>query len=187
MERWTGPGWMWALALVWPAQIVGAAEPCALPPLPLGEIRQALSALSQAPPPRPWSPPSRLRGLLPAHVSMGVRNGIYDQAGWYAGATSLSERATSRVDTGWWLRMDWDLRPLWWPGQPLHPPADQHLARAERAERLAERVSAEVRSVHKAQSLALQVSEGDLLCKEAQAEVEAALVVIESVLVAARP
>jgi len=162
------------------------AEPCQIAAVPMPEIQHALGVLSQAPPPRPFVAPSRLRSLVPMRVSMGVRNTAYDQSAYYMGATSLSERASGGTDTGWWVRLDWDLRPLWWTSLPAAPPADQTLNRAERTERLAERLSIQLGHWHKAESLALQVSDGDLLCREAQADAETALLVIAAVLNAAR-
>ncbi len=176
--------WLLLWVLV-PAQV--AADPCALPEVPRAEIQHALGMLGHAPPPRVVVPPSRFRGLLPTRLSVTVRNGVFDQTGYYLGATSLSERLMSGTDTGFAVRMDWDLRPLWWlPAAPYVVP-DQHLARAERAEHLAERIALQLNQLRKAESLALQVSEGDLLCREARSDAEAALLVIEAVLNAARP
>ena len=162
------------------------AAPCVLPRAPQAELERALAILAQPPPQRVIQPPSRWKGLLPTRLSMGVRNGTFDQNGYYIGSSSLSERTLGGTDTGWWLRMDWDLRPLWWTAQATAPASDVHLIRTERAEHLAERVGVQLNHLRKAESLALQVSDGDLLCQEAQADAEAALLVIGTVLNAVR-
>ncbi len=163
------------------------AEPCSLPEAPTAQIEHALGVLSHTPPPRVYAPPSRLRGLLPTNFVFGVHSGVSDQTGYYLGATSVSERVAASATTGWSAHLRWDLRPLWSPTPMLMPTPDQHLARAERVEHLAERVAMQLNRLRKAASLAMQVSSGDLLCQEAQADAETALLVIASVLNAARP
>ena len=158
-----------------------------LPEAPTTQIEHALGTLAHAPPPRVVSPPSRYRGLLPTRLSVSVRDGTFDQTGYYMGATSLSERLMSGTDTGVTVRMDWDLRPLWWTPTGTYTAPDQHLARAERAEHLAERIALQLNQLRKAESLALQTSAGDLLCREAQGDAEVALLVIAAVVNAARP
>lgn len=180
--RWLGLGLVLLGAL--PAAL--CAEPCVLPEAPMAQIQHALGVLAHAPPPRVFMPPSRWRGLLPTRMISGFRNGAYDEIAWYM--TSVPEEKISNgTNIGWSLRFDWDLRPLW--ANPLTPVTapDQHLARAERVERLASRIAIQLNSLRKAESLAMQVSDGDLLCREAQSDAEAALLVIGSVLNAARP
>ena len=178
-------GILWLL-WVW-VPLNAHAEPCSLPEAPTAQVEHALGVLSHAPPPRIFVPPSRLRGLLPTHLSMGVHNGVFDQTGYYLGATSTSERLAAGTSTGWSMTMRWDLRPLWNAPLTAFATPDQHLARAERVEHLAERIAIQMNRLRKAESLAMQVSAGDLLCQEAQADAETALLVIAAVLNAARP
>ena len=175
--------WVWLLVLV-PAHV--QAEPCALPEAPMAQIEHALAMVGRAPPPRVVVPPSRLRGLLPTRMVMGMRNGAFDEVAWYMVATP-TEKISNGTNIGWTLRFDWDLRPLWASPLPTFVAPDQHLARAERVEHVAERVAVQLNQLRKAQSLALQVSAGDLLCREAQGDAESALLVIAAVLNAAKP
>ncbi len=180
---------VWRVACVWLLVLVPAragAEPCALTELPMAQIQHALASLAHAPPPRVFVPPSRLRGLLPTRMVAGMRNGAFDEVAWYM-ANTPTEKLSNGTNIGWTLRFDWDLRPLWASAGPPLVAADQHLARAERVEHVAERVALQLNHWRKAESLALQVSAGDLLCREAQADAEAALLVLVSVLEAARP
>lgn len=162
------------------------AEPCTLPPIPMAELQQSLAAMSRTPPPRIVQPLSRWRGLLPVRLMMGMRNGTFDETAWYM-TTTPTEKIASGTNLGWSLRMDWDLRPLWASQTPVFLPGETHLARAERAVHLAERVGAQLQTLRKAEALAMQLENGDLLCKETQAEAEAALLVLQTVLEAAKP
>ena len=123
--------WVWLLVLV-PAHV--QAEPCALPEAPMAQIEHALAMLGRAPPPRVVVPPSRLRGLLPTRMVMGMRNGAFDEVAWYMVATP-TEKISNGTNIGWTLRFDWDLRPLWASPLPTFVAPDQHLARAERLHR----------------------------------------------------
>jgi hypothetical protein len=180
-----GLGLLWMVLWMWlPA--IARAEPCVLPEAPLPQIERALGLLAQSPPPQVFVAPSRLRALLPTRMTAGMRNGAFDQVAWYM-ATTPTEKISNGTNIGWTLHLDWDLRPLWASPLPPMTMPDQHLARAERVEHLAERIALQLEHLRKAESLALQVSEGDLLCREAQSDAEAALLVIASVLTAARP
>jgi hypothetical protein len=176
---WSMMLWMWLPA-------IARAEACVLPEAPLPQVEHALGMLAHAPPPRVYMPPSRWRGLLPTRMVAGMRNGAFDEVAWYM-ANTPTEKLSNGTNIAWTLRFDWDLRPLWERQLPPIAVPDQHLARAERVEHLAERIALQLNQLRKAQALALQVSAGDLLCREAQSDAEAALLVIASVLNAARP
>lgn len=177
-----------ALLAVGGAHTGGAlASPCQLPPAPMAELQQALGALGRTPPPKVVQNPSRWLALLPAHVSAGIRDARLEQTSWFVSETSLTQRVSDGASLAWSVRLDWDLRPLWLMPSQRVLPGESRLEHAQKAEHLAERIGNHLQVLRKAEALAVQLQEGDLLCRETQAEAEAALLVLGTVLHAARP
>lgn len=155
---------------------------CEVGDLPEGALDSALAALTRAPP--VTSPGRRWTALLPDRVSLGLREQLQEGTGAYLGSTGLlTERAAATAATGYSVKLDWDLKPLWSPPpRPPPPSIEQRLETALKAEQLTARVAGHLRKLRAAQSVATQVRAGDPACFDAQADAEAALVVLLAVL-----
>lgn len=165
-----------------------SALPCVVPDLPLAPVRQALARLSR--PTQPFAAQiERWRALLPHRMSVGMRDGSLTGSSWTTSTSgALSERDMNLGSFGYSVRLDWDLRALWAP-QPRMMPVSSHqrLQQAAEAEHLAGRIAPHLKQLRAAQSLAMQSEQGELLCLDAQAEAETALLVLQTLLDAAMP
>ncbi len=164
------------------------ALPCVVADLPLAPIRQALARLSR--PSRAVAPQvERWRALLPQRMSVAMRDGSITGTSWTTSASgALSERDVNLGTFGYSVVFNWDLRALWAPQAHVAPvSSQQRLRQAAEAEHLAGRIALHLKQLRTAQSLALQSEQGELLCMDAQAEAETALLVLQTLLDAAAP
>ncbi len=156
-------------------------RPCAMPEFDGAQVLQALRQLARPVGLLP-AQPSRWTALVPEQVSVALHDGQRASLGWTDTLTGSTDRWTQYADWGVTLRLSWELKDLFRPAPPAqHPPADQRLQWALHTESLAQRLSQSLRQLRKAQALAATTAQGDPLCSEAQAEAEAALLVLLAV------
>ena len=175
--------WLPWLLAAWPAH----ADVCRIAPVPMAALQTALTTLGRTPPPRVVHAPSRWLALLPTRLSAGMRDSRIEQTSWFISESSLTEKLSAGNVVGWTLRMDWDLRALWYTHDAQVIAGEPRLNHAQNVAHLAERVGVHLQTLRKAEALAMQLQEGDLLCQETQAEADAALLVLQTILQAARP
>lgn len=162
---------LWIPARAW-------SVPCRVPDVPVAALRSALQRTSAVPVRLPPTP-DRWRAAFPVRVSAGLHNGSSVGDAWYLG-TTLTERTSTGSTLGYSVRLEWDLRPLWAKAPSWHGPTPtERMQHALHAEELARRVATQVAKVRKAQALAAQAQDGDYVCADAQADAEAALLVLE--------
>ncbi len=173
----------------WPTPGAAAETPtpCTVADVPTQAVR---AALARAVRPIPWQAPppqSRWWLLVPASVGLGLHDGVHAGTGWTDTLAGGSGR-WSQLDSQWArLTLAWDLRPLLATPPPRPPPdAAQRLEPIIKVESIAVRAAEALRALRKAQALAALAVAGDPMCKDAQAEAEAAALVLDA-LVAASP
>ncbi len=173
----------------WAPPAAGAEPPapCKVADVSTAAIRAALARAVQ---PTAWQPPaptSRWWLLVPATVALGLHDGVHAGTGWTDTLAGGSGR-WSQLDSQWArLTLSWDLRPLLATPAPRPPPdAAQRLEPIIKVESIAVRAADALRALRKAQALAAQAPAGDPMCRDAQAEAEAAALVLDA-LVAASP
>lgn len=159
-----------------------ASHPCEVGDLPDGLLESALATLTR--PVTVTAPGWRWTALLPDRVSLGLREQLQEGTGAYLGSTGLlSERAAATAATGYSLKLDWDLKPLWTPPpRPLPLSIEQRLEASLKTEQLAAKLAGHLRKLRAAQAVATQTRAGDPACFDAQADAEAALVTLVAVL-----
>ncbi len=171
------------LSLPRPAQ----ARPCVVPQAPVSAIAQLLERSAEPHPPALLQPPNRWKALLPTHLSAGLRGGVTNGDGWYDSAAGLFEHTLISNVQMWHVNFAWDLRPLWASQPTLHLPAEDFAGRMLKVEELARRAATQVAHVRKAQALATQAQEGDYVCQDAQADAEAALLILRALTMRSEP
>lgn len=132
--------------------------------------------------------PSRWLALVPQQVGLTVQNGERASLGWTETLTTSSDRFSLYASWAVALRFSWDLKDLVRPALPEPvPTTEQRLQWALHTESLASRLSVPLRQLRRAQLLAATVESGDPACADAQADAEAALLVLQAVRIAAQP
>ncbi len=160
--------------LAWQA----SAAPCRVPDVPTQALRIALGQ-AVAPKPVPILEIDRWRAALPVRMSASMHNGWLEGDGWSATSAGPSQRTSSSASLGYAIHLQWDLHGLW-ARAPLRagPTTAERLQRALHAEELARRAAAQLQRLRRAQALASQAQDGDYVCQDAQAEAEAAALVL---------
>lgn len=178
-----------SLPACWPlaASAADLPAPCAVADVSTQAVRAALARAVQ---PVAWLPPppkSNWWLLVPASVGLGLHDGVHAGTGWIDTVAGGSGRWT-QMDSQWArLTLSWDLRPLLVAPTPRPPPdVAQRLEPIIKVESIAVRAADALRALRKAQALAAMATAGDPMCKDAQAEAEAAALVLDA-LVAASP
>lgn len=178
---WAARWWLTAVAgVVAGAAAPGWALPCRTPHVPATAVARAIDAFdAQDGTPSSWR---RLGALLPSRVSVAGRQGLSENAGYYVGTTTgtQSERGLFSQQTGFDVRITWDLTPLWRADDRRW--REGAMARALRRERLAERAGVHLRRLRRAQLAAANHEAGSGLCARAQADAEAATLGLLAVL-----
>ncbi|MBM4344842.1 MAG: hypothetical protein FJ100_15855 [Deltaproteobacteria bacterium] len=180
-----------AALLVLPPRPSAAGEPPPAPCAVADVATQAVrAALARAVRPMTWQPPPPRSAwwlLVPATVGLGLHDGVHAGTGWTDTLSGGSGR-WSQFDSQWArLTLSWDLRPLAVnPSSKPPPDAAQRLEPMIKIESVAVRAADALRALRKAQALAASTTAGDPMCKDAQAEAEAAALVLDA-LVAASP
>jgi hypothetical protein len=160
------------------------ADPCPVPDAPAAVVDQVLTRWARPTVPLSRPSPARWTALLPARVTAGARDGDHAGTGYYLGVSgSESMRGLWGRDRALFVRAEWDLRPLWQPAA-LPETATATAGHAEKVEEIARRAAAQVKALRKAQIQALAVREGEVGCRDAQADAEAALIVLHALLAA---
>jgi hypothetical protein len=156
------------------------AAPCLVSDVAVAGLRAALhrtSAVHVLPAPSL----DRWRAALPVRMSAGIHNGSAVGDAWYLGNT-LTERTSNTTSLGFSVRFEWDLRPLFAKAPTrLGPTPSERLQHALHTEELARRVATQLARLRKAQALATQAQDGDYVCADAQADAEAALLVLGAI------
>ncbi len=176
-------------ALLAMALLAGQALAATCPMADLGgsDILQLLQQLGRPTLAQP-EPQSRWAALLPQQVGLTVHNGQRASVGWTDTPTTSTERYGQYASWGVSVRLGWDLKELLRPAPlPQLPTTDQRLQWALHTESLASRLAVPLRQLRRAQLLATTAQRGDPVCAEAQAEAEAALLVLQAVRIAAQP
>lgn len=164
-----------------------AAKPCTVADVPNAAVRQAFAVAER---PIAWIPPpprSKWSVLVPAKVGLWLHDGVRAGIGWTDSFAGQSGRWTQFDDQFVRLLITWDLRPL-----TAQPPARRPPDLAERieplikVEQLAQRAAEAIRALRKAQALAATTAEGEPLCREMQGEAEAAALILDALIAAAR-
>lgn len=178
-------GWLMALAVLWP--VAAGAQPCSMPDLGGTEILQLIQQIARPAVAQPQVA-SRWTALVPQQFGLTVHGGERASLGWTDTLTTSTERFSQYASWGVSMRFGWDLRDLVRPAPAaLQPTTEQRLQWALHTESLASRLAQPLRLLRTAQLLAATAQRGDPICAEAQADAEAALLVLQAVRVAAQP
>lgn len=161
-------------------------RPCAMPELNSDEVLQALRQFSKPIAVVPTTP-SRWTALVPQQVGLTLHDGQRASLGWTDTLTGSTDRWTQYAAWGVSVRFSWELKELFRSTPAaVQPTQEQRLQWAMHTESLAQRLSQSLRQLRKAQALAATTAHGDPLCSEAQADAEAALLVLIAVQSTAR-
>ena len=181
--------WLTALALLFaaPFAVDAQAAPCPMPDLGGAEILQLIQQLGRPVLAQP-APQSRWTALVPQQVGLSMNSGERASLGWTDTLTTSTDRFSQYASWGVSVRFSWDLKDLMRPAQPaLQPTTEQRLQWALHTESLASRLAQPLRQLRTAQLLASTAQRGEPMCAEAQADAEAALLVLQAVRIAAQP
>lgn len=177
---------LWLSALTAQAAEPPRPRPCAMPELNGDEVLQALRQLAKPVALLPASP-SRWTALFPQQVGLTLTDGERASLGWTESLTGSTDRWTQYAAWSVSVRFSWELKELFRPAPSVvQPTPEQRLQWALHTESLAQRLSQSLRQLRKAQALAATTAHGDPLCSEAQADAEAALLVLIAVQSTAR-
>ena len=183
---WTVGAILWLCGATAQAVEPPRPRPCAMPELNGDEVLQALRQLSKPVALLPATP-SRWTALVPQQVGLTLHDGQRASLGWTETLTGSTDRWTQYAAWGVSVHFSWELKELFRPAPSIvQPIPEQRLQWALHTESLAQRLSQSLRQLRKAQALAATTAHGDPLCSEAQADAEAALLVLIAVQSTAR-
>ncbi len=162
-------------------------KPCQVADVATVDVRDAFARAVRPVVVLPPPPVQRWVAWVPVQVALGLHDGVRSALAFSETLAGSSGRWTQFDDQSVRLTIAWDLRPLTAQALP-RPVADmsQRLEPLLRVEQLALRAADALRALRSAQLLAATATQGEPLCRQAQGDAEAAALVLDALIAAAR-